>query len=53
MSKDKRTPLVGKGDRTPGRKVGAPGTPQNPKAVVKDGKRLAEVIDPKYDPKKK
>lgn len=51
--KNKRTPLVGKGDRTPGRKVGAPGSPNNPEAVVKDGKRLAEVIDPRHDPKNK
>lgn len=50
MSKSKNTPLK-KGDTESGRKVGAPGTPNNPKAVVKDGKRLAEVIDPKFDPK--
>lgn len=49
--KNKRTPLVGKGDKTPGRKVGAPGTRNNPKAVVRDGKRQAEVIDSKHDPK--
>lgn len=51
--KSKRTPLVGKGDKTPGRKVGEPGTRNNPKAVVKDGKRVAEIIDSKHDPKNK
>jgi hypothetical protein len=47
----KRTPLVGKGDKTPDRKVGGPGTPNNPRAVVRGGKRKAEIIDPKHDPK--
>lgn len=51
--KNKRTPLVGKGDKTPSRKVGAPGTRQNPKAVVKDGKRVAEVVDSPHDDKNK
>lgn len=46
----RNTPLK-PGDTQKGRKVGAPGSPQNPKAVVKGGKRKAEIIDPKHDPK--
>lgn len=49
-NKSKNTPLK-KGDTEPGRKVGAPGTRNNPKAVIKDGKRVAEVVDSPHDPK--
>jgi hypothetical protein len=50
--KNKRTPLVGKGDKTPGRKVGAEGTPQNPKIKRNEkGEKVAEIIDPKFKPR--
>lgn len=58
MAKDKQpkpsrnTPLK-PGDTAKGRKVGAPGTRQNPKAVVKGGKRIAEVVDSPHDDKNK
>lgn len=41
------------GDKTPGRKVGAPGTRSNPKAVVEGGKRRAEIVDSPHDEKNK
>lgn len=56
MAKDKEpkpsrnTPLK-PGDTAKGRKVGAPGTRQNPKAVIKDGKKVAEIVDSPHDPK--
>lgn len=48
----RNTPLK-PGDTAKGRKVGAPGTRQNPKAVVKDGKRQAEIVDSPHDDKNK
>lgn len=49
---NENTPLQ-PGDTEKGRKVGAPGTRSNPKAVVKGGKRVAEVVDSKHDKKNK
>lgn len=47
----RNTPLK-KGDTEPGKKVGREGTPQNPRIKRNaKGEKIAEIIDPKFDPK--